>query len=720
MASILGTAYVAVLPETSGFASKLEGDVSKATSSIGSLTKAGVVAAAAVTAGLVTVGVASIKMAADFQSQMTQLVTGAGESQANLALVGAGIQKMAGQVGISASDLAKGMYLVESAGYHGAAGLQVLQVAAEGAKVGNADMATVADAVTSALNAYGLGADKAAAVTNDLVATVSVGKTHMEDLAGAMGTVLPIAASLHVPLSQVTAAMATMTSQGTGASQAATYLRFTLASLAAPTAGAKTEMESLGLSSEAVANTLTHQGLPAALQLLTDAVGKKFPVGSAQYVEALKVMVGGTRGMQGVLELIGPHMQTFTDNVKSITAAMNAGGTAILGWSAIQQTFNQVLDQAKAALGAAAITLGTQLLPIVAQALPPITALAGVIIGAAGPIITSLVPAFQALTAAVTPIATALGADLAKVIVALTPAFSLLTATLGTIIPPLLNLGTKILVDLLKALTPLILPIAQIGTTLINIMTPAVIRLIPPIVQAVGIMVGGLVPVLRQLVPVIEQQQPALNKMLDALIPLIPQLVLLLVDLLPLAPPLLQLAIIFSEQFVPILIAVSPLITTVARGLNAILTPAVSLLVGPLTAVANAAQNMLNTLNQIGGAVSSANHAIGGLNLPGLSAAQSFIGGISSGVSSIAGFFHAAGGPVSAGVPGIVGERGPELFIPRTSGTIIPNNQLGQISQGGGGLTVNNYIYPAAGQDEATIGGIAAANVAWDNRAARR
>lgn len=37
----------------------------------------------------------------------------------------------------------------------------------------------------------------------------------------------------------------------------------------------------------------------------------------------------------------------------------------------------------------------------------------------------------------------------------------------------------------------------------------------------------------------------------------------------------------------------------------------------------------------------------------------------------------ASGGPVSGGSPYLIGERGPELFIPNTSGTIIPNSALG-------------------------------------------
>ena len=38
---------------------------------------------------------------------------------------------------------------------------------------------------------------------------------------------------------------------------------------------------------------------------------------------------------------------------------------------------------------------------------------------------------------------------------------------------------------------------------------------------------------------------------------------------------------------------------------------------------------------------------------------------------------RAMGGPVSAGKPYMVGERGPELFMPRQGGSIIPNNALG-------------------------------------------
>ena len=66
-----------------------------------------------------------------------------------------------------------------------------------------------------------------------------------------------------------------------------------------------------------------------------------------------------------------------------------------------------------------------------------------------------------------------------------------------------------------------------------------------------------------------------------------------------------------------------------------------------------------------------------------------FLGGGSPSVSLaekvVSGFADGGSPPVNQ--PSIVGERGPELFVPRTAGTIIPNNQLA--SSMGGGQTIN-------------------------------
>ena len=51
---------------------------------------------------------------------------------------------------------------------------------------------------------------------------------------------------------------------------------------------------------------------------------------------------------------------------------------------------------------------------------------------------------------------------------------------------------------------------------------------------------------------------------------------------------------------------------------------------------------------------------------------------------------YADGGDPPVGVPSLVGERGPELFIPKTAGTIVPNHTLNSI--GSTTNVTNNYI----------------------------
>jgi len=64
------------------------------------------------------------------------------------------------------------------------------------------------------------------------------------------------------------------------------------------------------------------------------------------------------------------------------------------------------------------------------------------------------------------------------------------------------------------------------------------------------------------------------------------------------------------------------------------------------------------------------------------------VSGIGSVISSAFGGFRAAGGSVSAGTPYVVGERGAELFVPSSSGTIVPNGGMGSTIN----ITVNGAI----------------------------
>ena len=66
-----------------------------------------------------------------------------------------------------------------------------------------------------------------------------------------------------------------------------------------------------------------------------------------------------------------------------------------------------------------------------------------------------------------------------------------------------------------------------------------------------------------------------------------------------------------------------------------------------------------------------------------LAATSPFVATVAS-LSAAAVGARADGGPVSQGMAYLVGERGPELFVPGTSGAVVPNNKMG-----GGNVKVN-------------------------------
>jgi len=89
---------------------------------------------------------------------------------------------------------------------------------------------------------------------------------------------------------------------------------------------------------------------------------------------------------------------------------------------------------------------------------------------------------------------------------------------------------------------------------------------------------------------------------------------------------------------------------------------------------------------------------VGGITSGGVSVAGTGLAGILSGTTSTVygpskppGL--AIGGSMQRGKPYLVGERGPELFMANSSGSIVPNNKMG----GGSGVTVNQTINISTG-----------------------
>jgi phage-related minor tail protein len=142
---------------------------------------------------------------------------------------------------------------------------------------------------------------------------------------------------------------------------------------------------------------------------------------------------------------------------------------------------------------------------------------------------------------------------------------------------------------------------------------------------------------------------------------------------------------------------ISALATKVFAGIGAVIQRAVQLYIGYANLVLRAFTLVWSGITR--GASIAFNFIIGLFKK--ISDAVGKILGAFKGIIGIAGkipglgdLFRADGGPVSGNQPYIVGERGPEVFVPRTSGTIIPNNKLGSL--GGGQSYVINVYNPVS------------------------
>lgn len=351
------------------FGQKLD-DTGSKTSKLTTLMSGLGAATLAVGAGaFVAAGIAGVKMASSYNEAVEQLATGAGESQKNLAMVSSGMKAIAIDVAQTPMAMAQGMFMIESAGYHGKAGLDVLKSAAEGAATGGAEMETVASALTTAMTDYNIPATRANAVTSALIETVASGKMHLQDLASSLGKVMPQASALGLSFQDVTGALATMTNAGLSARLASQHLSNTLLALSAPSTTATAAMSQVGLTSQQVKDALDGPGgLGAALSLIEQHVGSTFPANSVAGVTAFKAMLGGATGYSTALMLTGKHSQEFATDVSAIGKRLDGSSKSVQGFAETQKELAFQMKQAHALFDVLEIDLGQLLIPKLEEA----------------------------------------------------------------------------------------------------------------------------------------------------------------------------------------------------------------------------------------------------------------------------------------------------------------------------------------------------------------
>lgn len=364
----LASAYVQIIPSADGISGKLAevmgGEAASAgkisgkslgSALVGSLTK--VVAAAGIGKMLGSAFTGGTAL----ESAMAKVGTIADTAKVPLESLSSQVLQVSGDMHIGANEISEAAYQAISAGQDTGNAVAFAGKASMLAKAGFTSSASAVDILTTALNAYGKGADEVGHVSDVLLTTQNLGKTSVDELAGSMGRVIPLAAAYNVSLENLSSGLAIMTANGIATAEASTYTKSMLNELGdtGSTVGKILQQQTGKSFAELNADG---KSLGDVLQILYDKVGGN----ATEFAGLWSSVEAGT----GALSLASSGADKFNGVLQQMQADSNLTQTA---YDTMTDTMAYKLDGVKTN----AQNLGTALFDAVSGRLGEGVALAG-------------------------------------------------------------------------------------------------------------------------------------------------------------------------------------------------------------------------------------------------------------------------------------------------------------------------------------------------------
>jgi TP901 family phage tail tape measure protein len=314
-------------------------------------------------------------MAMTFDRQMSLISTQAGGSASEVKRLTGSVEDLAKHSQFAPTELAKGLFFIESAGVRGAKAMKLLNANVRLATAGNSDLEHTVFGTVGAMNALGKEGKNFNRIASIMNATVGHGHMRMEELVGALGTgITGTAKSFGVSFGGMNSAIAFFTRMGEPAQQVATRLRQTITHLAtsATTKGAEA-LESIGISTDKMGESIRKTGKlgPVIKELTEHLQGISKNRANQVITEAFG---GGRFGTQirEATQRVGLFIRTEKEIGKS--------GTVEKLNKAFSEAKQQPLVKLKEAWSSIQVTLiklGNDLLPIVVPALEKMATFVG-------------------------------------------------------------------------------------------------------------------------------------------------------------------------------------------------------------------------------------------------------------------------------------------------------------------------------------------------------
>ena len=388
-----------------------------------------------VTAPIVGGLAASAKSALSYGDAIAKMSTIADEGQVPVEQLKKQILQLSNETGKGSTELAEAAYQALSASVDTKDVMSFLGDATGLAKAGFLETADAVDVLTTIINAYGYSASDANNIANQLIQTQNDGKTTVNELAQAMGQVIPTASALNIPLEQLNAAYVLLTKQGINTANSTTYLNGMFTELAD---GGSTVSEILQNKTGKTFGQLMKDGhtLGDVMQILNDSVD-----GDS---EAFLNLWGNTRAGKGALALLNGGVEEF--NAEALQMANSTGN--------IEEALDKLSTpgaKARKALNSlvnAGIQIGDVLAPYIEKA---VTFIQGLLdkFNALDPSTQKIIVAIAAVAAAIGPLLVVIGT---------------LVSSIGSIM-----IMGPVLLGMLSGIAPVILIVIGVITLLVAV-----------------------------------------------------------------------------------------------------------------------------------------------------------------------------------------------------------------------------------------------------------
>jgi len=299
------------------------------------------------------VAIAAVKMASEFETSMRNVNSISKLSEGEFKKLGESVVGISKKFPQSAKELADGLYDIASSGFQGAAGLKVLEASASAASAGLTNTATSAKGITAVLNAYGLEAEDAAAISDTMFKTVDKGVITFEELSSTVGDWVGMSKAANISFNEASGAIAYMTTKGIDASEAGVSLQRMLTGIIKPSEDMAKFIHNAGYESgEMMLKTL---GLTGTMKLLNDETG-----GS---ITKMIDLIPEIRGVRGANALLGAGYEELTGFMADFKDTTGATAIALKEQSKSLSFQLNILKNNGTAL---AIELGNKLIPSIA------------------------------------------------------------------------------------------------------------------------------------------------------------------------------------------------------------------------------------------------------------------------------------------------------------------------------------------------------------------